>query len=139
LPGSDLLRKTIEALIDRPQFQDDSGGHGVGPSLGGRLSGQSAAAQKSPLSLEPRIFADLEDTAPRRNAPTARLGSEIARAGIDLGGGVLRQPDDHGAHPGVRRATPPAFAPPADPQSVVDKEVDERVDQTRAAPGGDTR
>jgi hypothetical protein len=134
LPDPGYLRSLIEDLIDRSWFEDDSGGRGVGPTLGVRKADDSQAGRSPPASLEPRIFADLEDTTPPSGPVRGRgLGSEIARAGLDLGDSVLRTPDDVGPTEGARRARPRAFPSPADPESVADEQIDERQEKARAA------
>lgn len=100
-------RNSIEALIDRPLFEDDSGGQGIGPTLGSRAPDDSEAT-----SLEARQAAaafasdddepDLFDDAPERRTHEHLLGSEIARAGEDLSTDVL-----HGAEPLEDDALPP--------------------------------
>lgn len=102
----DRPRNTVEALIDVPVIKDDSGGHGFGPTLGSPApdDSEAAAAQSEPKAWpsdddEPDLFPD----APRSRTPRRPLGSEIARAGEDLGRDAL-----HGAEPPGEDELPPS-------------------------------
>lgn len=100
-------RNSIEALIDRPLFEDDSGGRGIGPTLGSRAPEGSGAVsretrQGTDALPDDEDEPDLFDNAPERRPHEHFLGSEIARAGEDLSADAL-----HGAEPPEDDALPP--------------------------------
>jgi hypothetical protein len=130
MAGEDRPRNSIEALIDRPLFEDDAGGRGIGPTLGVRAPHPQPAPHETDVwpsdEGEPDLF---PETAERRPPEQFHgrlhehlLGSEIAAAGVDLGQEVLRAPTPPGedelprlarierARPGV--AAPDLPAPP---------------------------
>ena len=117
----------VEGLIGRPLFEDDSGGQGIGPTLGSRAPDDSEAISEANRdevwpSDEDENEPDLFPDAPRRRTYEHALGSEIARSGEDLSADVLRgaEPpsDDDAPRAGrIERASPGVAAPdlPAPP------------------------
>lgn len=114
-------RDSIEGLINRPLFEDDSDRQGFGPTLGSRAPDDSEAAAEAARQEtevwpddadEPDLFAD----APRPRTHEHLLGSEIARSGEDLSRDVLRgaePPEDDAPPPRARieRSRPGVAAP----------------------------
>ena len=129
MANADRPRNSIEALIERPLFEDDSGGQGIGPTLGSRAPDDSeAASQQARQAADARASdddePDLFDEAPERRTHKHLLGSEIARAGEDLSEDVLRgaePPEDDALPPQARieRGRPGVGAPdlPVPPES----------------------
>lgn len=125
MADEDRPRNSIEALVDRPLFEDDTGGRGVGPTLGVQAPHPRPAPRETEVwpadEDEPDLF---PETVERRSHEPHQhlLGSEIVAAGEDLSQDILRPPEPPGedelprlarierARPGV--AAPDLPAPP---------------------------
>ena len=105
MAAADRPRNSIEALIDRPLFEDDTGGRGIGPTLGVQAAHPRPAPHGTQVwpseEDEPDLFAETSERRPHEY----HLGSEIAAAGADLSGDVLRAPPPPGQDelPGLAR------------------------------------
>ena len=96
MAGEDRPRNSIEALIDRPLFEDGAGGRGIGPTLGVQAPRPQPAPHETEVwpsdEGEPDLFAETVERRPHEPLHEHLLGSEIAAAGEDLGRDILRAP-----------------------------------------------
>jgi hypothetical protein len=104
MADEDRPRNSIEALIDRPLFQDGVGGRGIGPTLGVQAPHPQPAPRETKVwpsdADEPDHFAETSERGPHEH----HLGSEIAAAGGDLSPDILRPPGPPGENELPRRA-----------------------------------
>jgi hypothetical protein len=116
MADADRPRNSIEALIDRPLFEDDTGGRGIGPTLGVRAPHPQPASSGSTVWPSDENAPRPRDETSERRPHEHRLGSEIVAAGEDLSPDVLRAPQPPGQDdlPGlarIQRSRPGVAAP----------------------------
>jgi len=115
-------RNSIEALIDRPLFEDETGGRGIGPTLGVRAPHPRPASRETESWPSDEAESELSGETSERRTREHHLGSEIVAAGGDLSLDILRPPEPPGQDElprlaRIERARPGAAAPdlPAPP------------------------
>jgi hypothetical protein len=100
MAGEDRPRNSIEALIDRPLFEDGAGGRGLGPTLGVQAPHPRPAPHETQVwpsdEDEPDLFPETVERRPPEHHHEHLLGSEIAAAGEDLSQDILRAPEPRG-------------------------------------------
>jgi hypothetical protein len=100
-------RNSIEALIDRPLFENAAGGRGIGPTLGVQAPHPHPAPRETTVwpsdADQPDLFDETSGGRPPERRREHYLGSEIAAAGEDLSPDILRPPGPPGENVLPRR------------------------------------